>query len=477
MDWNTKLESLERVAKQLEPDGPARTGLTDLAVAHAENFLEKLPGGQAFTEDQGKSDLLDGLIKETATPMEELLETLDVAVDQSNINPASGGHLGYIPGGGIFPAALGDFLADVTNRYSGIHYASPGAAKMEQQLVSWMTGLIGFPAAAGGDLTSGGSTANLAGIVTARDASGLRARDYENSCIYMTRQVHHCVDKAIRVSGLEECNIRFVPMDERHRMDASVLNEMIASDKSNGLKPWLVVASAGTTDSGAVDPFLRIGAIVKEHNLWLHVDAAYGGFFILCSEGAEALQGLNQADSIVIDPHKGLFLPYGTGAVLVKNVHLLAKAHRFSADYLQDAKNSGFGYSPADLSVELSRPFRGLRLWLPLKLFGLSPFRAALEEKIWLARYFHERMSAIDGFETGPYPDLSVVTFRYVPRQGNVDEINAQLLKAIHDDGRIFISSTMLDGCFTLRVAILHFRTHREEVDYLINFLVAETQA
>ncbi|MBT8063267.1 MAG: amino acid decarboxylase, partial [Gammaproteobacteria bacterium] len=220
---------------------------------------------------------------------------------------------------------------------------------------------------------------------------------------------------------------------------------------------------------------LQISSICRKQACWLHVDAAYGGFFLLCEEGREALPGLQLADSIVMDPHKGLFLPYGSGAVLVRDEELLARAHRYQADYMQDAQPPEGGYSPADLSAELSRPFRGLRLWLPLKLFGLEPFRAALSEKLWLARYFHEQVAQLPGFEVGPYPDLSVVTFRYNPPQGDAEQANRKILQAVHDDGRIFISSTRLDGEFTLRVAILHFRTHRREVDYLLQILVSET--
>ena len=471
MDWKQKFESLERISRQLEPDAQARAALSHHALDYAESFLEALGDGLTYVEDAGRSEMLDGQIGESATGMDELLQILETAVDTPGINPASGGHLGYIPGGGIYPAAIGDYLADVCNRYSGVHFASPGAVRMENQLVAWMAGLVGYSDGAGGDLTSGGSIANLSGIVTARDAMAIRAGDIANSCIYMTRQAHHCVDKSLRVAGLEECKIRIVPMDQRYRMDDSVLDEMISADQSHGLNPWLIVASAGTTDTGAIDPMLKIGAIARTRNLWLHVDAAYGGFFVLCEEGRDALKGLAQADSIVMDPHKGLFLPYGTGAVLVKDINLLARAHSYQADYMQDANDKDFGYSPADLSVELSRPFRGLRLWLPLKLFGLEAFRAALSEKIWLARYCHEQLSDMAGFETGHFPDLSVVTFRYVPAGGAADEFNRRLLKAVHNDGKVFISSTMLNGDFTLRVAILHFRTHKAEVDYLLAFL------
>ena len=307
MDWQQKFEQLERISRQLEPDAAARLVLRDRAIDYSETFLERLKDAQTYIEDRGQSEMLDGQIGESATGMDELLQILETAVDTPGINPASGGHLGYIPGGGIYPSAIGDYLADVCNRFSGVHFASPGAARMEKQLVAWMAGLVGYPDSAGGDLTSGGSIANLSCIVTARDAMGIHANDVPNSCIYMTRQAHHCVHKSLRVAGLEECRIRIVPMDARHRMDDSVLDEMVMADRSHGLQPWLIVASAGTTDTGAVDPMLKIGAIAREHELWFHVDAAYGGFFVLCEDGREALKGLDQADSIVMDPHKGLY--------------------------------------------------------------------------------------------------------------------------------------------------------------------------
>ncbi len=466
-----KLRQLQKVASQLEPSAEQRQALLERVGDYAQNFLGGLPGAQTFVPDQGLSAGLERTFDEQPVPLEHLLDELGSSVDAPGINPASGGHLGYIPGGGIFPAALGDFLADVTNRYSGVSFASPGAVRMEKALVDWMAGLVGYAQGAGGDLTSGGSIANLTGLVTAREAREIRAREIPESPLYLTEQVHHCVDKALRVGGMSECPRRIVPMDARFRMDASALERMVRDDRARGLNPWLVVASAGTTDTGAIDPLPEIAEIVRREHLWLHLDAAYGGFFVLCDEGKAVLQALNEADSIVMDPHKGLFLPYGSGAVLVKDVHQLARAHSYEANYMQDARAAAGDYSPADLSAELSRPFRGMRLWLPLKLFGLAPFRAALAEKMWLARYFHQRISELPGFEVGPAPDLSVVTYRYLPGSGDVNEFNRRLLKAVLDDGKVFISSTLLAGRFTLRLAVLHFRTHLETVDYLIDLL------
>ena len=466
-----KIRQLEQLSTGLEPSAIQRADMTTLAIDYAESFLSRLPDMNTFEADSGRSKALEQPFSEQAGDFPGLLKMLDTALIHEGINAASGGHMGYIPGGGMYPSALGDFLADVTNRYSGVSFAAPGAAKMEQQLVKWMTELVGFPANSGGDLTSGGSIANLSAIVTARETMGIRARDVENSCVYMTADTHHCVDKSLRAAGLAECKKHWVPMDDHFRMDVSALEQLILEDKAAGLRPWLIIASAGTTDTGAVDPVDAIAELADRHGLWLHADAAYGGFFLLCEEGRQVLRGLDKAHSIVLDPHKGMFLPYGSGAVLVRDVKWLAQAQAYQADYMQDVTTIEGHYSPADLSLELTRPFRGLRFWLPLKLFGLAPFRAALAEKIWLARYFHEQLESTSGWEVGPYPELSVVTFRYVPEKGDADTFNERLVEAVQADGKVFISSTQINGKFVLRLAVLHFRTHLDRVDYVLELL------
>jgi len=466
-----KIEQLRQASAGLEPSAIERNGMLEQVTAYAESFLDKLPELNAFVAENGHSNRLTQPFSENPVNLTTLLDLLADTVDNEGINAASGGQMGYIPGGGLFPSALGDFLADVCNRYAGVAFASPGAVKLEQQLVRWMAELVGFPAASGGDLTSGGSIANLTAIVTAREIMGIRARDVENGCVYITADTHHCIDKSLRAAGLAECNKRLVPMDDCFRMNAAALEKLILEDKAAGLRPWLVVASAGTTDTGAVDPIERIAELAEQHQLWMHVDAAYGGFFLLCDEGKQVLRGLGKAHSVVLDPHKGMFLPYGSGAVLVRDVAWLARSQSFEADYMQDARNPADEYSPADLSLELTRPFRGLRFWLPLKLFGVAPFRAALAEKIWLARYFHAQLTKTPGWEMGPFPELSVVTFRYVPLQGDANVLNERLVAAVRLDGKVFISSTQINGKFVLRLAVLHFRTHLDQVDYVLELL------
>lgn len=466
-----QLLKLESVARGLEPPPALRSKSTQSVLEYAEGFLDEIESFKAYDNGAGKGEgLLESPISENGIGIEEALETIRNNVDRPGLNPASGGHLGYIPGGGIYYSALGDYLAAVFNKYAGVSYASPGAVRMENMLIRWMCDLVGYPREAGGNLTSSGSLANLIAVVTARDAMNIRSADIPRSVIYLSRQTHHSVDKAIRVAGLGECIIRYIELDEKWRMIAKDLADKIAMDKTDGLNPFMIVASAGTTDVGAIDPLPEIGAIAKEHRLWYHIDAAYGGFFILTDEGKEKLRGLDLADSMIIDPHKGLFLPYGLGVVLVKNVDDLKRSYSFSANYMQDAFAAPDEVSPAEVSPELTKHFRGLRLWLPLKLHGLAPFRACLEEKLLLAKYFYAEVRKI-GFESDLEPELSVVTYRYVPRTGDTDEFNKNLLKSVIDDGRVFISSTVLNGNFTLRFACLAFRTHLKTVDTLLEIL------
>ena len=467
-----RLRDLEAIARRLEPSEAERTPLIQAVLNYTNEFLNSIDTRLTYIETADKgSGIYDSPIGDTPVGIDELLTMVATHVDRPGINCASGGHLGYIPGGGIFPSALGDYLADVTNRYAGVFFANPGAVRMEHMLTRWMASIVGFPDTAAGNLTSGGSIANLVGIVTARDAREITSREIPRSVIYLTAHAHHSVDKAIRIAGLRECVTRHVPMDAGHRMDASALERLVTADIAAGLRPFLVVASAGTTDVGAVDPMSAIGDISERHGLWMHVDGAYGAFFALCDEGRKVLGGMDRAYSIVMDPHKGLFLPYGSGAVLVKDTRAMQHAHFYVANYMQDTAGSRDEVSPADISPELTKPFRGMRLWLPLKLLGVAPFRAALEEKMWLARYFRERLLEIPGFEVGPMPDLSVVTFRYLPSRGDVTEFNQRLVQAIHADGRVFLSSSVIDDQFIIRLAVLAFRTHRQTIDLTLDIL------
>ncbi len=467
-----QIRHLEETARLLEPDAVQRGRLLDQVLAYANHYLDQIPHAPAYIQraDTGRA-LYDSPIAEEGVDISQALALLQENVNTVGINPTSGRFLGYIPGGGLFHAALGDYLADITNRYAGVFFASPGAVRMENMLLRWMAAVVGYPDTAAGNLSSGGSIANLTAIVTARDAFGLSGESIGRCVVYVTEHVHHCVQKALWVAGLGDCVQRKVRVDGGYRMDPAALAEAIETDRKADLQPWLIVASAGTTNTGAVDPLVSISQVAAAHGLWLHVDGAYGAFFALCPEGEAVLKGMEDSDSIVLDPHKTLFLPYGTGAVLVKDRQKLYAAHNAHADYMRDLVDESGELSPADLSPELTKHFRGLRLWLPLKLLGVAPFRAALSEKIRLARYFHQQIQHMDGFEVGPFPDLSVVTYRYLPKRGDADAFNQRLTQAIQADGRVFISSTLLDSKLVLRLAISCFRTHKDDIDETLDIL------
>ena len=461
-----RIKTLELLSRKLDPDAEERLALAQSVMQYAEAFLENLPDAPAFQmAATGGSGLYDRPVREDGISIQEVLALLKDNVDSQGINTPSARHLAYIPGGPLYHSALGDFLADISNRFSGHFYGGPGAVRIENMLLQWMAQVVGYPPTATGNLTSGGSLANLIAILTARDSAKLKSVDFSRVVVYLTGQAHHSIEKALRIAGLGECLIHPIRMDGRFRMLPEALEEAILQDRSKGWLPWLIVASAGTTDTGAVDPLEAIHAVARQHQLWLHVDGAYGAFFALCEEGKQILTGMELADSLTLDPHKGLFLPYGTGAILVRDGQKLFQTLNADAHYLQDVIPSLDEMAPKDLSPELTRPFRGLRLWLPLQLLGTRPFQAALEEKLLLARYFYQEVQKIAGVEVGGTPDLSIVIFRVVPGSGEANAFNQRLIQAIQQDGRIFLSSTTLEEKFWIRMAILGFRTHLDTID------------
>lgn len=460
------IQTLSKKAKQLELSPESRDEMMQQAGSYASAYLDDQASLPMYQHTPNRAaGLLNYQIREDGTSMEHLLSLLDTYVDKDGLNATGGKHMAYIPAGGLFTGAIGDFLGAVTNRYAGVFFANPGAVRMENMLIRWMRDMVGFPETTGGHLASGGSIASLSAIVTARDTMGLKGRDFEKTVVYLTDQTHHAIHKALRIAGLTEAIIRKVPMDQEFQMQTADLESKIEADEKRGLIPWLIVGSAGTTDAGAIDPLIEIGRIAHRHDLWFHVDAAYGGFFLLSETGKARIQGVDQADSIVMDPHKGLFLPYGIGAVLVKEGDKLNRSHYYSANYMQDSVEANEEVSPSEVSPELTKHFRGLRMWLSLQYFGLEPFRAALEEKIQLAWYFYKALQSRPGFELGPAPALSVVLFRYVPNQADANTFNQNLIQNLQVSGRVFLSSTKVQEQFYLRAAILSFRTHKEEVD------------
>lgn len=471
-DCLTRLKQLEILSAPLEPSKSERKELNDQTNGFADEFIGNIKESRTF--NIGKPDKKSLEIDDQAYPLDKILNIYQEEVVNYGLNPASGGHIGYIPGGGIYASALGDYLADVSNEYAGMHFGSPGAVGIEEATLSWMKSLFGFPESSVGNLASGGSIANLIALTAARDHHKIKSEKIGRSVIYLSPQVHHCINKAIRIIGLEDVIIQYLELDEHFRIDAEKLEKQIETDKNQGLNPFLVVASAGTTDTGAVDPLDHIADIASAYDMWYHIDAAYGGFFILVEDKKHLFQGIDRADSLVVDPHKGMFLPYGLGAVLVKEKEAVFHSQHYTANYMQDAIKDSI-INPADVSPELTKHFRGLRMWLPLKLHGLEPFVACLEEKILLTEYFRQRLLE-EGFKVGPEPDLSVSYFWY-PAGEDENEFNQKLMEEIHKDGSVFLSSTILEGKFVIRMAILAFRTKIHTIDRAMDMILRARNA
>jgi aromatic-L-amino-acid/L-tryptophan decarboxylase len=465
---------LRQAAETLEPESDVRGEIGRQALDHALAYwdqVETAPSNRPWSEVFSRT--FEPEFAEQGRDPASVLDYVGACIDRPGFATTSPRFMAYIPGGGLPYSAFGDMLAAASNKYSGFASASPGAVRIENACADWLASVIDYPAGAAGTLTSGGSTANLTAVVTAREA-----RDPDGGgAIYLTRFAHYCIDKALHIAGRGRSPKRVIATDENYRMSLEALEQALEEDRRNGVRPWIVIASAGTVDTGAIDPLAEIAELCRRYGAWLHVDGAYGGLFALCDQGRALLKGIEEADSVALDPHKTLFLPYGTGAVVVRDGRLLQEAFSATGEYIRPLGESEVGPSPADLSPELTRHFRALRLWLPLQIAGIAAFRAAQAEKLALARYFHARLAEIDGFDPGPEPQLSVVAFRYLPKGGGADEFNERLMRHIQQEGRVMMSGTRIDGSYRLRCAILCFRTHLEHVDEAVDAVVRGVEA
>jgi aromatic-L-amino-acid decarboxylase len=410
------------------------------------------------------------------TDFEELLRDIFDRLVPHSTNDNSGGYLAYIPSGGLFHSVLADFISLSLNRYVTMFMAAPGLAAIEDQVIRWLCDIIGSPPEAGGVLTSGGSIATITAIHAAR-TNQLTDRYWSQGTIYVSEQAHHCIEQGLVLCGFSPKNLRKIATDNDFRIRLALIEKAIERDKTDGLHPFLLVASAGTTNTGAVDNILEIGKLAQKYNMWFHVDAAYGGFFMLTERGKSLMKGIEQADSVVLNPHKGMFLPYGIGALLVKDQNQLRKSFDFTGTYLPAPPNDINSYVPEDimhLSPELTREFRGFRIWLPLKMLGIKPFREQLDEKLNLAQWITEQLLQIPNIRIVAHPQLSILAFKLEPSgydlsPKELDNLNIKLLDAINRRGNIllspFRSTHNVDGEFAIRIAILSFRTTKQHLE------------
>jgi len=450
--------------------------MADAVVARCIAHIESL-GRQPSCGDIDAAGLCRALREpapEEGVALEPLLDLLFREWIPRSFTAPGPGYLAYIPGGGLYPAALADFISNTTNRYTGVWQAAPVLVQLEANALDWLREWMDFPPGARGLFTSGGSMATFNAIVCARER--YLGAEIRRGVLYTSDQAHHSVLKSAKLAGVMPDRVRAIDSDDRYRLCVDALRAAIATDRRAGLTPFAVVSSAGTTNTGAVDPLDAVNDVCAAETLWHHIDGAYGAFFYLCDELREALRGLSRADSLTLDPHKGMFLPYGTGALLVRDGAALRAAHEATAPYLPAMPHPEDFYDPSQHGPELSRGFPGLRVWLSIKLFGAAAFRSAIAEKRELTLEAARRVAALPGIVIDADPELSLFAFHLTwpgASRAAEDAATLALIEQTTRRGRVMVTGCSTHGRFLGRVCVLSFRTHEPHIDALVEDMAA----
>ena len=445
------------------------------SVAHLATLAEQPSRGDMDVAELCRSLREDA--PEEGTALEPLLDHIFDDLVPRSFTTTSPGYLAYIPGGGVYPAALADFISNTSNRYTGVWQGAPALVQLESNVLDWLRDWMGFPETTQGLLTTGGSMAIFNAIVCARER--LLGTEIRAGTLYASTQVHHSIAKAAKLAGIAADRVRSIPVDAAFRMRPDALVDAIAADRKLGLRPFLVASSAGTTNTGAVDPLDAIADIAAREGIWHHVDGAYGAFFHMVPALRPLLAGLSRADSLTLDPHKGMFLPYGTGALLVRDGRALHAVHSSTAGYLPE--NQEEFYDPAQYGPELSRGFPGLRVWMAVKMFGTVKYRAAVAEKRALAVWGAEQVARIPGIVMDAMPQLSLFAFHLEgPGLGSRALENAatrDLMERVTRRGKVMLTGCTIDDRFFGRVCVLSFRTRQGIMETCVRHLAEEAAA
>jgi glutamate/tyrosine decarboxylase-like PLP-dependent enzyme len=386
----------------------------------------------------------------------------------------NGRFLGYVQGSGDPVAALGDLLASILTQNITAWRSSPAGVTIERTVVRWLAEAVGCHGFSG-TLTGGGSAANLMGLAMARE-SRIPANDSGifnagAGVIYASEQVHMAVPKAVAMLGIGRENLHYVPCDDSYRMVPSALERAIHTDVALGRKPMAVVASAGTVNTGSIDPLPEIAAISRVHNLWMHIDGAYGALAAIAVP--EKFDGLAEADSLSLDPHKWLYQPLDCGCLLYRDVETARKTFTYTGSYAKQLSSDPIeGFAFFEESMELSRRFRALKLWLSLRYHGLRAFRAAIQQDLEHAQRLAVAIEHVPALEVVAPVELSAVCFRHRVKEDASEEMrnlfNLALLKRVVSRGRVYLSNAELKGQFCLRACIVNHLTRDTDIDTVV---------
>jgi aromatic-L-amino-acid decarboxylase len=450
---------------ELSPDEMQRLGyrVVDLLVQHFAAMRDGPVGAKGKPEELMAR--LSGLPSEMPTDPHALLSRLEKDVFPNNLHVDHPRFFAFVPGPGNFVSTMADALASGFNVFNGTWLGGSAAAAIELNVIDWFRGFCGFPETAGGLFVSGGSVANLTALHAARRA---RLGDaIEGATIYFSDQTHYSVERALRVIGFAREQFRKIPSDDRFRLSLESLREMIRSDRNAGLRPFCIVANAGTTNTGAVDPLPQLADLCAEENLWLHADGAYGAATVICERGREKLAGLDRVDSLSLDPHKWLFQPFECGCVLVRDVAHLKSAFQLMPEYMRDVHRNTAETNLADHGIQLSRGFRALKVWLSMNTFGLTAFREAVTRGFELAEFAERELRTRRDCEILSPAEMGIVAFRF----GKNDDLQTRLVDLMLRDGFAFLTSTTLKGVTALRLCTINPRTTEQDIILTIDRL------
>ena len=440
--------------------------VVDAIVDHFSTENQKYP--VALASRQEMDDLIVQKIPDEGSDIQTVLDfVLNKVLSNCNLlsHPKS---FSFVPGPSNYVSVMADALAKGYNIFSGGWAASPAAAEIEIVTMNWLLKLFKFPPKKGGGLfTSGGSMANLTALVTARRL--VCGNDFSKAIIYMSDQAHSSNIKAIRVLGFKKEQVRIIPTDVEFKMAINKLKNAIAKDKLEQLQPFCIIASAGTTNTGSVDPLNEIATICKTEHLWFHVDGAYGAAAILSEKGSALLKGIEKADSLTIDPHKWLYQPYEIGCLLVRDHEWLSKTFSEKPEYLRDIEGNTSEINFYDHGIQLTRCFRALKFYMSLKAFGLNAFRKAVTYNIDLAEMVEDLLRKSPNWEVISPATLAVINFRYNPigtsfSEKELDDINQKISKDIVKSRRAFLVTTVLQKQVVLRMCLINPRTTLDDV-------------
>ena len=406
------------------------------------------------------------------TDFDSLIATLREKVFPYHAREPHPGFLAYVPSCPTFPAVLGDWIATGYNFFAGVWPVAAGPNEIEMVVLEWFREWMGMPAGSSGLLTSGGSAANMTAVVAARHSAVESGSDINKLVVYTSAQAHSSVVRAAWIAGIKRENVRVVAMDSMFRMDTDDLSRRIASDRAADMSPFLVVASAGTTNTGSVDPIHAIADFCEHESLWLHIDAAYAGFAALTEEGKRMLAGIERADSLTLDPHKWLFVPFECGCLMMKDPSRLEQAFRIMPEYLKDVEPGDAEVNFADRGEQLTRYSRALKIWMSVSYFGTAAISDAIQAAMDRARLLESLVKDAPEFEILCPAQFGILCFRARPAgvaDSDLNSLNERINARVVSQGRFLISSTQLRGWFSLRMCTLGFRTTADDIRALFD--------